>query len=543
MFAHIRPIFIAFLGVVAGLLLAEWLFSFNMPFFLITFFVVCFLLFCFAFFFKKFDQNKFLGWLYRVKWATLTVIVSASLGVGLFFLDYARIDNSGQKVDVNTSYYIVGTVQQTPTYYDEYATFFVGKAVASFEEEQHVFTHNIYVKLYYYDENYSKLENLKKGDAVLFKAKLSAVDVYSNKGLYTYALKQDFRHVAYGKLSSFEVSSVSEPTLVQSVQQKIKDTLFANMDEKYAAIAYGIFLGDTTYIDQEVISNFKISGVAHLLAVSGLNVGFIVVLLMWLLRLCRAKPWVKILVISVVLIMYCILCDMAISVVRATIMALFLLLGHVFGKQTDALNSVSLAGILILLVCPWQVFDVSFVLSFAAVYGIIFLGPKLNDFFLRCHLGKFVSGTLSISLASQIATTPFMVQYFGYISSYSLFANFLIVPFLGYVYMAMFLALIVVLVLPFMGWTLWLLQWGYWVLDVVTNWIASIPFAVFNIPKIFNIVILVWMFVMFMCSYYNVLNTKQRRITQWASVLFLVALCTVNLLVVDTSAVIRSDLL
>lgn len=534
MFAHIRPIFLSFLAVALGLYFAQLVFCAGQPFFLISFLTIFVLGFALAFFAYKFKTNKFFKWLYKVKWATLTIVISFMVGVGLFYIDTLRIQNSSEFVQSGKEYNIIATVEKVATFYDDKATLIVRDAVATYEDESIDFSHNIYLNTYLSEKNISLLENIKKGDVIFFKAKLRQVEIYSKSGLYTYALKEDFRHIGYASSNSFEISTLSEQTMVQKAQEKIKNTLFSNMDAKFASIAYGIFLGDTSYIDQQVISNFKISGVAHLLAVSGLNVGFIVVLLSFLLKLCRAKPWVKILTIGIVLLLYCILCDMAVSVVRATIMALLLLLGGVFGKQTDSLNSVSLAGLLILLVCPWQVFDASFLLSFSAVFAIILLGPVFNNFFLKCKLGKFVSSTLSLSLAAQIGTTPFLILYFGYISSYSLFANFIIVPFLGYVYMAMFVALIVTLILPFMGFLLWVLQWGYWLLDIVTNFIAGIPYAVINFPSMFNIVIFVWCVVMFLTSYHNVLPKKMRTVVNISGVAVITLLCIFNFWVLPT---------
>ena len=117
-----------------------------------------------------------------------------------------------------------------------------------------------------------------------------------------------------------------------------------------ANLAYSSIFGDRSELDEETYDYFKLSGVAHLLAVSGLHVGILVLILNKVFDGLRLKRWLKLIFLSIMLILYSYLCGFTTSVVRASIMAICLVGARTLFKEYDSLSSKGVAGI-ILFVC------------------------------------------------------------------------------------------------------------------------------------------------------------------------------------------------
>ena len=522
MIAHTRPIFLSFLGVALGIWLTEFVYIYNQSLWLILTVSILILIFLFGFLYYVFKKSKFLEYVKNIKWSILTILISVCVGVGLFYIDLSKQLNSVQKIEEYKIYSIIATVDSTPNINNEKIRFIVRDAIVTADETSLVLNNGIYISANIEgSSNNSEILNLKRGDVIMFSSYLFEANIYETDGINSYPLKSGFRYIASTNVENILITEIVDETLIQKIQNLIKDKLFDNMEFKNASIAYGIFLGDTAYIEDEVVTNFTISGVSHLLAVSGLNVAFIILLLIPILKLCRVGPKFSVIIVFLFLILYCFICDLSITVIRASLMAIVLLIGQLFGKQTDAINSTSLVGLFILLISPWQVFDLSFVLSFASVFGIIMLGPIFFDFFKKCKLGNFISSTLSVSLAAQLGTLPFIIQTFENLSTYSLIVNFIVIPILGYVYMAMFVALIISFIFPFMGFLLWLTQWGYWLLDVITTFVASISYAYIHIGTISDLIIVISLLMIFIFSRFCIIDKKLKVLLLSTSVMFL----------------------
>lgn len=238
-------------------------------------------------------------------------------------------------------------------------------------------------------------------------------------------------------------------------------------------------------LDPEIAYNFQISGIMHVVAVSGLNTAFIMLLLLWLLNKFRANRWVKLGIIVVVLGFYSLLCDMTPSVVRSSMMSIFLITAQLFGKQRDDLTSISLSGIILLLLFPLYIFDLSFLLSYLGVFGIFLLYKPLVRGLTKIKFGR-LAGPVALTISATLMTAPIVINAFGYFSLIGLLANLVLVPLFGYVFMLLFGATLIVLVLPFMRGLLWVLQWGFWLVDKGAWLFASVPNAMVLLRPIPN---------------------------------------------------------
>ncbi len=202
-----------------------------------------------------------------------------------------------------------------------------------------------------------------------------------------------------------------------------------------AHLLKGLLLGQRGEIEPSVRTAFARTGVIHVLAVSGLHVGFVLALLLFLLRFFRPPGWLQLTIVLIALLFYSNLTGNKPPVVRASVMAFLVLLGYQLQRPLDVVNILAFAALLLLVANPFALFDASFQLSFLAVLGILLLYTRIWHFLtfspkntLQKFLHKYVLPLLSVSLAAQLATLPLIFTYYHRIPLYALAANLVVIP-------------------------------------------------------------------------------------------------------------------
>ena len=514
MFAHFRPLLFVFVFMLLGIYFGNVLFYVSSAFFYVV--LSCFLLTLPVLIFSWIShKNKFTNYVYSVRFRIICIVLSFIVGVGSFCL----IRNTTEfeyNFDKNVDYYAVATVKTNYSYDNNEKIKFLVKGVSVLVNGKEVkLSKNVYISITVEDfGKTSKLYNLTPDDEIVITGKFTKTPVFGAKKLYEYAYKNNFEYAMYLTEDDVVLHN-KDPVGLNAVRKHIQDTLYQNMSPKYASLAYSVLIGDRTGLDDEIENNLKITGVAHIVAVSGLHVGFIVLLLLGFCRLCRIKKgWAQLLVVSIMLIFFCILCNLTPSVTRATLMAICLLSAKAFKKQSDRISSVSLAGIIILCLHPLYVFDVSFQLSFAAAFAIILLVPLFSKIYKKWKDRKFLYATcdtINLSLSAQIGTTPYIMKTFGYVSTFSLIVNVFIVPFFGIVYMALFVLTLLSCIMPFLGWALFMPEMCFVVIDNITALVASIPYSTLPVKVLLPIELFVWGLTLFIVSDKCVLNKKLKK--------------------------------
>ena len=184
-------------------------------------------------------------------------------------------------------------------------------------------------------------------------------------------------------------------------------------DEQEQILVKGVFLGDDSGLDQATRQAVALTGMAHVFAVSGLHVGYLVLLARALcgrgFRRRRLRFWLT----AGLLLFYLGLCGWPASMLRASIMALALLAADLFMEEADPVSSLSAAALICLSLRPLWLFSAGFQLSFAAVWALIELGPLLCRL-LRAE-GRGLLSSLAYALAAVLGTAPLICHYFFYL--------------------------------------------------------------------------------------------------------------------------------
>ena len=285
-----------------------------------------------------------------------------------------------------------------------------------------------------------------------------------------------------GTNSSEIIILESNQTVSEKVQSKVKNKLLQNMSEQNANIAFAMLFGDKSDIDSETKYDYRTSGIAHILAVSGLHIGIVVGFLYWILKKLKAKGWLKIVVIIPILIFYGYLCNFSPSVIRAIIMSSCLLIASCFGKRYDSLSAIGFAGLLILIFRPLYAFDVGFQLSFGCVIGIAIYYRSVYKF-LRKPIGNFVLPNvivkpLATSLSAQFLILPVLISTFDGVSFLSVFINLLVIPIFNIAFILTFISAPLIFIFGFMDNVLWFSSLLMNTIGSLANFIAAQSWSV-----------------------------------------------------------------
>lgn len=224
---------------------------------------------------------------------------------------------------------------------------------------------------------------------------------------------------------------------IYALREKWIGCMDAALSPNASDISKAIFLGERSELDPDFRRALVNTGTLHLFAISGFNVGFVAVILFgWLTLLRVPSPWKPLLVLAL-LAAYAVLVGDNSPVVRAVIMAGFLIAADLFKTRTSALQGLGAAGALMLVMNPEEAFDPAFQLSFAAVVGLALIVPLWGtlDDIRRArsdrHFARWravVTLTVLTSLAAWVTTAPILIHHFHRFSLVAPVVNVLLVP-------------------------------------------------------------------------------------------------------------------
>jgi competence protein ComEC len=295
-------------------------------------------------------------------------------------------------------------------------------------------------KLLAYAYNPEIVKELNPGDTLIYKGSIQSIEEISNPGEYSLK-EQYYARDIYARTSLSEKSNIkileSKALSFQKVIHYIRLTGSEIVDSlSVSSVTKGIIkaltLGERSDIDDEVYSDFVTGGIIHILAVSGLHVGYILILLLAVLGRFGLKK--RILLSIPVLVIFIFVSGGNAPVIRAVTMAVIFMIAVLFGRDSDGFNSMSLAFIILLIYEPYQLFEAGFQLSFSAVAGILLvlrlLEPYYEKYLISGVRRKFISA-IAVTIAAQVATIPVLLYHWGYFSPTGLVNNFFAIPLAG----------------------------------------------------------------------------------------------------------------
>lgn len=212
------------------------------------------------------------------------------------------------------------------------------------------------------------------------------------------------------------------------LRERIKNNTAYVTNGNEGAFALALLTGDTGALSREVTEDFKISGVYHVMAVSGLNTTLICTGLYFILKRTGTPRILNTILTFILLFSYLAVADFAKSVVRSVIMVSVFLIAGFFRNKSDSLNSLGIA-MVIMCLNPFSVADPSAVLTVCAVFGLCAVQPELSRLFhFKSGIGGYIADGISLTGSVMLTTLPANMIFFSYVSLAGFIANLLIVP-------------------------------------------------------------------------------------------------------------------
>ena len=327
--------------------------------------------------------------------------------------------------------------------------------------------------------------NLSIGDVIEFEAELDEIELFSLNSFNLTYYRNKVGYTAEVDLEDINVLG-NDIKLVEKFRLRVKDLLVENMSADDGATAYAVLFGYTNDISDDTYSAYRDAGILHLLAVSGLNVTFLISLIGFILKLLKVNRFANFLTCFIVLIVYAYLCSFAPSILRAGIMGIIFLASQLSGRCYDSLNTLGIAGILVLITSPLFAFDIGFLMSYFCVMGIVLLHPILSKF-LKKLFPKAIANLLSVSISATVAILPFLAMMYSKLNLLSFFTNLLTVPLFSIAYPFLCVAVIVCLIFMFKGFTLTLCGYIFTLVNLIAQFFSKTSLVVQLSP--FNVVV------------------------------------------------------
>ena len=378
-------------------------------------------------------------------------------------------------------------------------------------------------------------EQLNPGDTLLGPMMLNSPRDKKNPHDFDYARYLAGKDIYYESfldsagsvgIQARRITSLS--LLMQDVQKMISRHFHTYLTPRSAGILSALILGEKSEIEDSTRNDFANTGVIHVLAVSGLHVGYVSLILITIFGLVRFPYPIQMGCVIGGLFFYVGLTGAAPSVMRASIMASLMIMGGLLERKSDILNILAAAAFIILMISPSQLSNIGFQLSFLAVLSIVTLFPvfkKLVGGFQRSStgVGKLLNPLIDlflVSLAAQLGTLPITIFYFHKIPIISLGANLVVVPLIGVIVATGMSFLLLGLIFPILAqlWAatlegaidfmLWFVQfcakadWAYITVrsiehsELVLLMVGIFSITVLKAPKVLKfwmILVLVWL--------------------------------------------------
>jgi competence protein ComEC len=275
-----------------------------------------------------------------------------------------------------------------------------------------------------------KMEYLNKYQ---FRAKLAKRNYYGKEFYYIWVKKKTL--LKKMPLSFWEKA-------VKQANDYCLEIFKQNCSFKARNFLAAIFLGRKELVGEEkrFIQN---AGLSHLLAISGLHVGLISLILFYFLRFFNVNFRTILFILSVFLVFYVAATGFRPSTQRAVIMYLVFAFGFFIKRRTDVLNSLGMAGMILLLFSPTIIYDIGFQLSFLAVFGII-VGFKIFPYKQQSNLLiNYLKQIFLCSFFVTVFTLPVVSFYFGKIYLLSIFYNVILIPIFTFILLLNLLLLMI----------------------------------------------------------------------------------------------------
>ncbi|GAA0716741.1 ComEC/Rec2 family competence protein [Aquimarina litoralis] len=333
--------------------------------------------------------------------------------------------------------------------------------------------------------NKSLKTKLITGTSYLTYALLKPIPKPLNPNQFNYASYMGYEYVYYQTTIDFKNLILTDKTnfSLYRLADIIRADIFKNLSNytftgKQLAIINALILGQKQDIDIDTFKDYQNAGATHILAVSGLHIGILLILLNFLLKpldyIFKRSRELKIVLTIIALWSFAIIAGLSPSILRAATMFSFITIGTYFRSKTSIYNALIISIFILVILDPLLIFSVGFQLSYVAVFSIIWMQPHLVKIYKpRFYIDKILWETLTVTITAQIGLLPLLLFYFHQFPLLFIISNLIIIPILGIV---LGLGILVILLAKIHLLTDWIVMtYGNLIdfINTIIHWVAA----------------------------------------------------------------------
>jgi len=289
--------------------------------------------------------------------------------------------------------------------------------------------------------NSKALKTFNDGDLVSLDLELAVPAAALNPGSFSYAAYLKKKGVYLQGWNPKNIRLIRQNKSLKNLIIKFKKSLLENINylftENNAAFIKAILLGEKEYLSYEQETLLRNAGASHLLAISGLHMGILILTFSFILFKLYSKKRNALYLLTVLTLFYIILVGASVSIIRAAVLALLFLWSDEFNCEGDFLNIISLTLIINLVLNPPALFSVSLQLSYILVLALFYLTPLLKN---------FLPALFAVSLAAQLASLAITAYYFNEYAAVALVTNLWAIPYISFLLPFIFILLLLSLI-------------------------------------------------------------------------------------------------
>lgn len=297
----------------------------------------------------------------------------------------------------------------------------------------------------------------------------------------SYLENQQIYGQMYADASDIKINPIVDKSILYYAS-RLRNKIIFNLEKNHfskseLSVVVALILGQQQDISPEIVRDYQYAGAVHVLSVSGLHVGFILLFISFLLKPfpnTKKAAFIKLIIVIVSLWAFGILAGLAPSVIRSVTMFSFVAVGMHLKRTINIYNTLAVSALLILLFQPSFLFDIGFQLSYVALFFIVWLQPILSGAWKpKYKITSYLWDIITVSFAAQIGTFPMSIYYFHQFPGLFFITNLVILPgmslILGLGVIVMVLAAFDVVWMPLLK----SLEWSIWLLNKIIAWVAS----------------------------------------------------------------------
>ena len=401
--------------------------------------------------------------------------------------DYKLKVNDLSNIEITPKYY-VARLCECPSVKDNSVK--VMMELIEIEDESSI-KHEFKSKIIAYFEKDESSMSLKYGDCIIFLANPEEVKKPPNPEQFDYKdylYKKGVTHQVYLKSDKWLNLNCNKSNLIYKYSYSLRDFLLLTMqrlgvkDEEYA-VAAAILLGYDDSLPMDLRQKYVAAGAMHILCVSGLHVGVIFMVFSYLLFFLndrkKTQRLLKHLLLLLLVWLYALLAGLAPSILRATIMLSFVVIGNVVNRKGVLLNSLAASALILLCINPANLFDIGFMLSYVAVIGIVVLQKPISKLvYSKYKIVNKIWEITSVTIAAQIATVPFTIYYFHQFPTYFWLSNLFMTPISSVVIIGGMMMLLVFFIPYINTMVAFFVSKMIYVMNLGVEWIEGLPFSI-----------------------------------------------------------------